>query len=242
MRHLVALLAEFQSKTLALAVATVCVMLPRLAAAQGVLPIQWVYNPLAWVESVGYSPDGKLLAVAGDGGVQIFDASTGGLIRCLPTAANSSGQNSTNNAGVTSASFSSNSQMLAVGGQSYAGSGMKLIETGVVGVWNVSNGALIDSFDTAANKGVYSVAFGPNGTTLAVGGQSNHNQSPNNSYGVLELWSVTSGTLTKSLITGAAAGGCVTTVAFSADGSTLAFGGERFRTMVPATKSGQVEF
>ena len=123
----------------------------------------------------------------------------------MPTAANRS---------IAAVAFSPDSKTVAAGGLSLD----KTTETfgGVLELWNAKTGALLSTLATASNGGVLTVAFSPDGKTLAVGGTGNGG-------GVLELWNVSTGTLSKTLSSAANSG--VTSVAFSRDGKTLAVGG-----------------
>lgn len=186
----------------------------RACMAQGTLPIQWMYNPINSVACVAYSPDGTLLAVAGNSSVQILNVATGKPIGGLPTAAT---------VGVNSIAFSPDSKTLAVGGASSTG--------GVLETWNVSTYQLIYSLSTTATN-VYCVAISPDGTTLADGGTATtSNYSPNS---VLETWNMLSGRpLTHAdpanTIDGADTACCganyIKAVAFSPNGKTIAVGG-----------------
>lgn len=220
-------LKQFARTIARLALPASLLVLPLTTAAQSNLPIHWDYSPIVWPSCVAYSPNGKLLAVGGAGGVQIFSAPSGGLVRCLPTAANEANQNS-NGPGVCSLAFSPDGTKLAVGGTHFAGTGSNPPETGVVELWSVSTGNLINSLNTAANHGALSVVFSPNGAILADGGQFDDDTNPNNSYGIIELWNLSTGAAIKSLSTATAAGGSVNSLAFSPDGSMLISGGEHF--------------
>jgi len=165
--------------------------------------------------SVAYSSDGKTLVAGGfantngvnSGVLQLWNASAGTLTSTLKTSITS----------VYAVALSADGKTLAAVGP---GPGFG----GLVELWDLSNGTLITTLDTAASSAGQipvdnaSVAFSPNGKTLAVGGLNT------SAVGVLELWDVTSATLISSLKTGAVTG--VHSVAFSPDGKTLADGGQ----------------
>lgn len=167
------------------------------------------------VNSVAFSKDGKTLAIGG-GVLEIRNVSTGSLVSRFRTAASN----------VFSVAFSPDETMLVAGGLlSVPATGAV---NGVLEVWNVASGTLTASLNTAAtatNGAVRSVAFSPDGKTLAVGGVA---PSANGGYfvGVLELWTTATFKLTASLSTGdIGTYEGVESVAFSPDGKTLASAG-----------------
>ncbi|MCW3100866.1 MAG: (Myosin heavy-chain) kinase [Chthonomonadaceae bacterium] len=174
------------------------------------------------VQSVALSPDGKMVAAAGEGYdtsgqgfslLEIRSASTGTLLVSLPTAANDF---------APSIAFSPDGKTLAIGGENSTDTPTGTHYSGVLELWNVSTGKLIASLPTAANIIVNSVAFSPDGKTLAIGGA---NFSPTAiNFGVLELWNVSTAKLITSQVQ-TAIGSVYTSVAFSPDGKTLAAGG-----------------
>lgn len=188
------------------------------SVAQSPLFVNWLYSPVPVQRSVAYSPSGSLIAVGGRGGIQIFEASSGALIRCLPTAATCSEVQPPAHAGVNSVSFSPDGQLLAVGGQQVENVSGVVTETGVAEIWRVSTGTLVASLGTLAQNAVLAVGFSPDGSLLGVGGQGAGG-------GVLELWSVPTTTLVDSLPSASAVGGTVNSLAFSPDGLNLADGG-----------------
>jgi len=118
------------------------------------------------------------------------------------------------NRSISSVAFTPDSKTLAAGGLSFN----KATDSfgGVLELWNPKTGAKISTLNTAANGGVFSVAFSLDGKVLAVGGTGV-------SGGVLELWNVSTGALASTLQTSADSG--VTSIAFSKDGKTFAVGG-----------------
>lgn len=201
--------AGFLAKALVgLAITVGVFLVPRLCFAQGALPVSWMYSPILYVQSVAISPDGSLLATGGTGGIQILTNSTG-AVNCLATTA----------ACVMSVAFSPDGKTLADGGLYYNASKSEYV--GVVELWSVSSGSLISSFKTSAT-GISSVSFSPDGKTLADGG-NNYESNSGLSYGVLELWNISTGALNAKLSTSASCS--VNSVSFSPDGKTLADGG-----------------
>ena len=186
------------------------------AAVQGqtVLPVQWMYSPIAFGFASAYSPDGSKLVVGGLGGMQIYDAATGAFINSLPTAANFY---------TYSVAFSPDGSMLAIGGQQN-NNATGSWNFAVLEVWSMQSGKLLASYAAGAdaNAAIASVAFSPDGKTLAAGG-SIYDSSSQTSSGLLEEWSVTSGKLLALLKTGATSG--VASVAFSPNGAYLVDGG-----------------
>jgi WD40 repeat protein len=177
--------------------------LPARIWAQGALPISWIYDPTTIPETIAYSPSGTSLAVAGPGGGVLLYGVNGQLIRSFVTAAS---------AQVYSIAFSPDGNTLAVGGQSI--NTADNVRAGVLETINVSTGASVHEFKTAATTSVHSVAFSPDGKTLASGGSG--------ATGVLELWTWATATKVKTLPT---ANNGVLSVAFSWDGGILAAGG-----------------
>lgn len=172
--------------------------LPHSLKAQGILPSQWTYGPITSAQALGYSTDGKLLAVGGDGGVQIWTVSPKSFVTCLPTQAGE----------VYSAAFSPDGHTLAIGGSvSPYGDGGPVIE-----LWNVNTHKFIRSIFSQASI-VYSVSFSADGKLLADGGWS-----PSK----LEVWNVANGQQVASLPTGLNTVSCVK---FAPTGAVLAAGG-----------------
>ena len=169
------------------------------------------FNTAAYegVSSVALSPNGALLA---DGGLNDY-AISGVLELWNLSTGNVSNLNTSANYGVNSVAFSPDSSTLADGGTySDPSTGS---ESGVLELWDVAT-STVTTLPTSASRGVYSVAYSPDGKTVAVGGS--------NGSGVVELWDVSSGSLIATLPT--AANDDVNSVAFSPSGSTLVVSGE----------------
>jgi len=184
-------------------------LLPCLAPAQSSLPTQWHYSPIDSVQSLSVSRDGQLLAVAGDGGVQVLRESTGQLLVSIPQEVGGF---------ITSAAFSPDGSMLALGWFVHQSSGGY---TGMVELRNSLTGSLTKQLPTTANFSVSAVAFSPDGRTLADGGSSN-DQSTQRGAGVLELWSLKAGYKRMALNTPSES---IRSIAFTKDGSKLVAGG-----------------
>lgn len=165
--------------------------------AQSPLTVNWLYAQIPTPTTLAFSPNGTFEVVGGQWGVQVYSASSGTLLQCLPFTAWSS---------ANSVAFSPNSALLAVGGVG---------TSGVVEAWNVANWSLLGTFKTSA-AAVNSVAFSADNATPADGGTSA------SGTGVVELWNVATQSLTSTLGTAATS---VSSVAFSSDGVTLAVGG-----------------
>ena len=159
------------------------------------------------VSSVAFAPDGKTLASGGsDGTVRLWNVGTH-----QPLGEPFSG----NGAGVSSVAFAPDGKTLASGGSD-----------GAVRLWNVGTRQRLGEPLTGHGYGnrVSSVAFAPDGRTLASGG----------SDGAVRFWNVATRQPIGEPLTGSAdqaVGGShflyasETSVAFAADGRTLAAGG-----------------
>ena len=157
--------------------------------------------------AVALSKDGKTVAAGGSGNLggllELWNTLTG-VVTLLPTAASYT---------VNTVAYSPDGSLLADAGVSQDLTGTY---GSVVELWNTSKNTLSKSLSSGADLGVNSIAFSPDGRTLAVGGTSS-------SGGLLEIWSVSTGTLLASLTTSSTGG--VFAVAFSPDGTQLAAGG-----------------
>jgi len=146
-----------------------------------------------------FSPDGAMLAMVGDAGVQLWDVSTRTLMTTLPMPGS---------VAADTLVFSPDGKTLAVGGSL----------TGDVYLWNLSSRTVIASVPPAFPKGIYGLgswmAFSPDGGTLAIAG--------NNAVAGtgIRLWNVSSRAWGASMNDPESMG--VPGIAFSPDGKTLA--------------------
>jgi WD40 repeat protein len=155
-----------------------------------------------FVESVAFSPDGRILATGSpDGTARLWDVATGRQIGG-PLA----GDIAKVNGGVDSVAFSPDGRILATGG-----------DNGTARLWNVATGQQIGKPIIAVTfNPVSSVAFSPDGSTLATG------IGGGPSSGV-RLWDVATHRPIGNPLSRASNG--VNSVAFSPDGRIVAVGG-----------------
>ena len=147
----------------------------------------------ASVDSVAYSPDGKILATgSGDGIVRLWDVATQQQIG-VPL-----GNFRLANL-IESVAFSPDGKIVAAASQD-----------GVIRLWDVATHQLIGIPLTGGVSTIYSIAFSPDGDLLAAG----------RSDGTVQLWHVASGQQAGAPL--APHAGEVLSVAFSPDGTTLA--------------------
>ncbi|HWQ46067.1 MAG TPA: WD40 repeat domain-containing protein [Longilinea sp.] len=99
-----------------------------------------------WVNTMAYSPDGQLLALATSLGIEIYDAVTSEEIRHIDTNLES----------CTSVAFSPDGTLVAAGYSHTAT------------IWYVSNGTVYQQM-TAYRGGITEIAYSPDGTYLAAG-------------------------------------------------------------------------
>jgi WD40 repeat protein len=100
------------------------------------------------VDSLAFSPDGKLLATGTAGGaIYLWDMTTEKLAATLPS---SDGER------ISSVAFSPDGKLLAAGGL-----------TGASQLWDVASRRVVSTLLDPGSQGVSSVAFSPDGTTLA---------------------------------------------------------------------------
>jgi len=159
------------------------------------------------VSALAFSPDGALLAAGGRDGVRLWDARTGAVVTTL------GGQGA-----VASVAFSADGALLAAGG-----------DDAKVRVWNALTFRLVHTL-SGHRRAVVSVAFGPEGKSLAsVDGSSGDPKDDNDV--TIRLWRVYTGTAIGELPVagtdehgvGCSPGTTVdTTVAIGRDGRTLA--------------------
>ena len=145
--------------------------------------------------AIAFSSDGQIL-VAGN---QLRLAADGTLIRTftLPRVGN----------GINAVDISKDGQYVAVGIQAFNQN---------LHLFSAPTGALIRGRISAHNNGTTSVAFSPDGQTLASGGRD----------GTAKLWHLPDMTLTQTLNGGVGYRARIFAVAFSNDGQLLALGGQ----------------
>lgn len=206
--HFVAKINRYQL----VAVITTLVTLPCMAIAQNALPKLWTYAPATSIESMCVSRNGQWIAVGGFSGVQIYHQSTHQLAVSIPDDMPGI---------VTSMAFSPDGSQLAIAhfeGLPLGG------YTGSVELRSVSTGKVIKELPTTATFSVDSVAFSPDGKTLADGTRS-YDSSTHTSNCSLELWSLNSNYKRATLSTSAAQ---AKSISFSMSGAMLAIGGYGF--------------
>ncbi len=142
---------------------------------------------------INYSSDGKTLASGSwDKTIRLWNSNTGELLNTLIGHTD----------GVHGVAFSPNSGTLASGGSE-----------GTIRFWEVATGELIRIIDTKSDNSIDSVAYSPDGKTLACTGD--------NGADGIRFWDVSTGDLIKTVDVKTAA----FSVVFSPDGSTFASGG-----------------
>jgi len=207
-----------------------CLVAVGAARAQGTTPTQTLDAGSAAVWSLAYSPDGRLLAAAGDGGLlQLWDVTTG------ERGADLAGHEGT----VRSEAFSPDGKTLVSAGFDHtirlwdpitgqciammtdtapvffpAFAGDRRLVTGseeTAGrIWDLATGELAHRLDGHKDR-AWSAAASPDGAVAAIGGRD----------GIVTLWDAETGELLRTLSGHAAA---ITCVAFSPDGNALASG------------------
>ena len=158
------------------------------------------------VTSVAFSPEGNMLASAGDDGdntIRLWNTETGATLKVLRYERSQGWVYH-----IHSIAFSPDGSILA----SAHGRGV----SGIIRLWDVQTGEILKTL-TGHRDAVYSVAFSPDGKTLASGSADE----------TIRLWDVDTGETLKTLtghVTDGFRKGAVYSVAFSPDGKTLASG------------------
>ena len=159
-------------------------------------------EPSARVKSIAYSPDGKKLASALEGGqIKLWDADNGNLLVTI-------------NSNAKSIAFSADGKILASGDR-----------YGTIKLWDARSGELLRTMKGHTSS-VYSVAFAPDGKTLASG-----------SYETIKLWDARSGETLRTL---EGHTDWVYSVGFAPDGNTLASGSDDKTIKLWDARSGEL--
>jgi len=156
--------------------------------------IRWMSTPPGnWEDKLAFSPDGSLIAtVQNSGKVALYDASTGRLLVHLGGSTSIADE-------MKDVAFSPDGHLLAA-----------ISATATLYLWNVPSGAEVFHKQKAQTGEGTSVAFSPDGKTIATAGLDG-----------ATVWS-TSGTKLQTM----SGGGRAESVAFSPDGRTLGTGGD----------------
>lgn len=158
--------------------------------------------------AVAFSPDGKTLAVGGDGRVEFRDT-VGSKLRATFTPREKSGKAVP---GIPSLAFSPDGKLLAAGTSS-----------GVVALWDVAKRRQVGLTHGDRFKKIESVAFSPDGKLLATGGDEG-----------VRLWDADSGEERIEEVAVLDDEASIDHVAFSPDGRTLASAGYNLFPRVPS--------
>lgn len=228
-----------------------CFVLTSQAYAQDLLGSQWIYSPISQSNSVAFSPDTTLVAVAGKSGIQVINRLFLGLTSSVqtsitaPLAIEFSPDGKTLLIGGTSPSATQvivelwNLSSLQLTARITTGAAANLAnafafsskadkfavstggQTPAIELWDVPSQALIADLPTKATQ-VSSLAFSPDSSLIGDGAVITSVQ-PSSQMGIVELWDASTGSLTKSFSTPSALPG-VTAVTFSPDSKAVASG------------------
>ncbi|MDR3692837.1 MAG: hypothetical protein P4L46_25885 [Fimbriimonas sp.] len=180
------------------------------AFGQSPLPIQWCNRLIGAPQCLAVSPNGSVIAVGGGSSIQILDAVTGSVVRCIPTVANQ---------GVYCLAFSPDGKMIADGCLSVDPANN--LNNGVIEVWTVSDAQPVATLKSVPHQWIWGVAFSPDGKSLADVGEIDG--ATYSSF--VEIWDIASANLAANFNSRAQN---LYSVAFSPDGTLLLDGG---RTM-----------
>lgn len=158
---------------------------------------------------VVFAPNGQMLAsISWDGGMQLWRVADGRLLRVFKQHSIERTITAIDRT-ITSVAFTPDSQTLAIG--IYERTVRDKADLGTVQVWRITYGQLLYKLtENLLTKPVTSLAFAPDGQTLAIG-----------SYKTVDLWRITDDWHQS---TGVTPDGTVWYVAFTPDGQTLVTG------------------
>ncbi|MCY3553269.1 MAG: cohesin domain-containing protein [Candidatus Poribacteria bacterium] len=175
------------------------------------------------VNALAFSPDGSTLASGGGerwGQVKLWDTRTWEHLHTLTG----------HKGAVLSVAFSPDSSMIASGAADSETTQLWNVSK-QIRLWNVRTGKHLHTLRTSKTGYAYSVAFSPDGMTLASGGSGN----------TIQLWDVRTGRLLQTLLNknNSFDNNRIYSVAFSPDGSTLASGDRDYMIRLWNPRSGE---
>ena len=234
-----------------LATCALCFVLISQAYSQDLLGSQWIYSPITQSNSVVFSPDATLVAVAGKSGIQVINRLFLGQTSSVPTtitdplAIEFSPDGKTLLIGGTSPSATqvivelwnlSSAQLTArittsaatnlANAFAFSSKADKFAvatggQTPAIELWNIPSQALIANLPTHATQ-INSLAFSSDSSLIGDGAVFTNVQA-STQMGIVELWDASSGSPIKTLSTPSALPG-ITAVAFSPDSKSVASG------------------